>query len=77
MVEDWIHYQFYIEGPAGLTGIGMPMIRRGRMTLEELRNAEDVARRSLGMDPFRRDPRFYFTECVVEVRRVVGATLVP
>jgi len=76
--EYWYHYQFYMGSPSGdLFAYGMPVIRRGQMTLDELDYASDVAFKALGVDPLRKKPEMFFTECVVEVRRVSDGEIVP
>lgn len=69
--EDWYHYQFYVQSDHSmLIAVGVPVIRRGQMTVDEVKAIAENVRNALAPnDPFRAVP-MYFTECVVEVRGV-------
>ena len=74
-IGDYYHYQFYVRVSGNYIAFGVPVIHDGRMTLDELRHAGDVAKSVLQPnDPFRAMP-LYFTECPVIIQTLDGKVI--
>ncbi len=72
---DYWHYQFYVRSAGVLVAFGLPVIRRGQMTLDELEQVAENARELSGTPALRAGPELLFTECVVEVRCIDAKVL--